>query len=143
MAIVGKLAQTILSNKSKSLNAGFTLWSGIDTYQTEREKGSNIMSSLASAGFDMALTNVLGIGGYLAYTAAKELPSLAFNGYQAYNQYSRQLGLAQRNQAFQNMQYNDTEQVYTMRQAGMEIAKRSRYNTQQAMLGNEAKYMSR
>lgn len=30
-----------------------------------------------------------------------------------------------------------------MRQAGMAIAQRSRYNVQQAMLGNEAKYMMR
>ena len=42
---------------------------------------------------------------------------------------------------FAHAQFNDTEQAYTMRQAGMAIAKRSRYNINQAMLGNEAKYM--
>ena len=37
--------------------------------------------------------------------------------------------------------FNDTEQVHTMREAGMNMLQRSKYNTQMALMGNEAKYM--
>lgn len=107
----------------------------------EKEGGAGTLSAAASAGMDLALPMMMNVGPYLALEAVKELPSLAYNGYMAADQYRRQLGRQSRNNAFINAKFDDTEQTYTMRQAGMAIAQRSRYNTQQAMLGNEAKYM--
>lgn len=140
---VGNLAKTILSNKMTSLNVAFSGISALDTYQTEREEGAGFAKATASAVFDAALVSTVGFVPYLAYFMAKEIPGLAVDAYQAYGQYSRQLGAMQKQQAFQNAKFNDTEQAYTMRQAGMAIAQRSKYNIQQAMLGNEAKYMMR
>ena len=48
---------------------------------------------------------------------------------------------ANRNIPFSNATFVDTKQAYTMRQAGMQLAQASKYNLQQAMLGNEASMM--
>ena len=40
---------------------------------------------------------------------------------------------------FSNSTFIDTQQTYTMRQAGMNLAKQSKYNIQQAMMGDEAR----
>ena len=39
---------------------------------------------------------------------------------------------------FYNATFNDTQQAYTMRQAGMQLAENSKYNLQQSLMGNEA-----
>jgi hypothetical protein len=73
--------------------------------------------------------------------ALSAAPQAAAKAARFYGQWNRHLSQMAKQQAFQNASFSDTEQAYTMRQAGMAIAQRSRYNTQQAMLGNEAKYM--
>lgn len=139
MSIPGKLARTILSNKMTTANAVLSLGFGIDSYQTAREEGSGVIGALGTAAFDTVLPMVTGMIPYLAFEGITSVAPAAIQGY---DQYSRQLG-AQYNKRgpFAHAQFNDTEQAYTMRQAGMAIAKRSRYNINQAMLGNEAKYM--
>ena len=59
---------------------------------------------------------------------------------------------AQRRAYYANEQYQapfrtntfvDNEQLYTMRQAGMELSKQTKYRQVAAMMGNEARYMHR
>ena len=46
-------------------------------------------------------------------------------------------------QPFQNAMFNETDGAYTMRQAAMNVMKRTQYNNKMAVIGNEAKYMKR
>ena len=50
---------------------------------------------------------------------------------------------AANNQVFGGAQFMDTQQLATMRQSGMEMAKMSQYNLQQTLMGNEATYLHR
>lgn len=142
MGLVGGLAKHIMSNKMSSATTAFGIISGLDTYQTAREEGGSFLGAVGSAAADIALPMMMGAVPYLALSVGKELAGAAISGgYDAYRQYASNLGQIHRANAFSNASFNDTEQVHTMRQAGMAIAQRSRYNTQQAMMGNEAKYM--
>ena len=46
-------------------------------------------------------------------------------------------------QVFGDAQFMDTQQLATMRQSGMEMAKMANYNLQQTLMGNEATYLHR
>lgn len=131
------VAQALWKNK---FNAGIAGFVGVSTYKDDREAGAGFMSSVAHAGIEAALP-LINLPAYFAYTAATVLPEATYKGYTAADQYKRKLAAEASNAAFVNARFNDTDQTYTMRQRGMEIARRGRYNTQQAMLGNEAKYM--
>ena len=139
--MLGALAKTILTNKMTTANVAIGAISAADTYQASREDGQSVPGAILSAAFDASLATV-SMPLYLAYQGITSIAPSAIEGYLDYERASkRDLNARYRQKAFSNVQFNDTEQAYTMRQAGMAIAQRSRYNTQQAMLGNEAKYM--
>ena len=120
------------------LNAGMTGAFGIMDYDDARKEGDSVPWAAAKAVGNAALFNMLGFWGYIAYETATSAPGMAYDFAKWQSRYRRQLGAEMKQQAFQQAQFQDTQQTYTMRQAGMAIASRSRYNTQQAMLGNEA-----
>lgn len=123
-------------------NGGLGLYSGVDEYQEKREEGSSVIGAAASSIVDFALP-MISMKLFLGYQAAKAIPGMAIDGAMAIEQQDRKLRRMNRQQAFTNASFSDTDQYHTMRQAGMAIAQRSRYNTEQAMIGNEAKYMMR
>ena len=45
--------------------------------------------------------------------------------------------------SFSGAQFADNQQLATMRQSGMEMAKMSQYNLQQTLMGNEANHLHR
>ena len=56
----------------------------------------------------------------------------------------RQLDRDARNQMpFRNYTFVDGPQIATMRQAGLALARRSKYELQQTVMGNEARYLHR
>lgn len=140
---MGLMASMI--RKSGGLGGAVSWGTGIyfaqDTYNESREQGKGVLASAADAGMDAAMGFLLKPKGYFAMQALAAAPQTAANLMRSYGQWNRHLSQMAKQQAFQNASFSDTEQTYTMRQAGMAIAQRSRYNTQQAMLGNEAKYM--
>jgi Sec-independent protein translocase protein TatA len=139
---VGKaLGNVVKHKKMAAFNAGLSAWAGIDSYQTAREEGGSKLGAAAGAVVDAALPFVLGAPAYAAYFAATELPELAVTASDAMGTYQRNMAKASSNRAFVNAHFDDTQQAFTMRQAGMAIAQRSKYNMQQAMMGNEARYM--
>lgn len=71
------------------------------------------------------------------------MPTLAVNTVEGINTMSRSMNSMQKRQVFGDAQFMDTQQLATMRQSGMELAKMSQYNLQQAMMGNEAEHMHR
>ena len=122
---------------------GMNGYFGISTYQEARQEGHGVVGSAVRGVGETALAAFMpgGILGYMAFEAARNAPSLAYDAYQWQKDYRRQLGREQKQLAFQNTAFQETQATYTMRQAGMAIAARSRHNTEQAMLGNEARYM--
>ena len=139
---VGKaLGDVAKHHKMTAFNVGVSAWAGIDSYQTAREEGGSKLGAAAGAAVDAALPFVLGAPAYAAYFAATELPELAVTVSDAMGTYQRNMAKTSFNRAFVNAHFDDTQQAFTMRQAGMQIAQRSKYNIQQAMMGNEARYM--
>lgn len=139
MANMGKsILKHLWKNK---VNTAFGVWTGLDTYQEKRQEGAGVISSAASGVIDAALPMMMPISVYMGMELATGIPTAAVEGAIAANQYKHKLAQEARGQAFVNAKFNDTQQAYTMRQAGMAIAERSKYNVNQAMLGNEAKYM--
>lgn len=141
MSAAGSALKYLKNHGGDLFNYGTGVAFGISTYQEKREEGNGILSSVAHGAMDTVLPLTMGVWPYMALQVASGLPSMAMAGVETYGRYKRQLGNLQRNHAFQTANFSDTEQAFTMRQAGMNIAKRSKYNIQQAMLGNEAKYM--
>ena len=124
------------------LQAGFAGWQATDTYKEKRQDGhSKLTSAILGAG-DAALWGFFP-GQMMALEAVSSIPTAAYEFGKWQSSYRRQLGREQRQVAFQNVAFQDTQATYTMRQAGLAIAARSRDNTQAAMLGHEAAYMKK
>ena len=77
------------------------------------------------------------------YHAAKWLPQGIIKGTEALYKENRRMNSAANVQVFGGAQFQDTQQLATMRQSGMEMAKMAQYNLQQTLMGQEATYLHR
>lgn len=114
-----------------------------NTFVNSRKEGKGLVSSAGAAASDAFIYDVVGFGAMTALGAAKVLPKAMVGGVEGLAKMSRQMSQAVTNAPFVNATFADSQQAYTMRQAGMQMAQASKYNLQQTMLGNEAKYMHR
>ncbi len=121
---------------------GMNLFNTVSTYKEERKEGKSVLGSAARAGVDFALGEVLGMK-YMGVMAAQALPRMAVKGLEGLGKLTREKNNMQRHEAFGYASFQDTQQLATMRQSGMEMAKMANYNLQQTLMGNEAKYMHR
>ena len=92
---------------------------------------------------DFVLSETLGFGAYMALNLVKEVPDLAVKGAAALFKETRRMNSAARFSTFGDASFQDTQQLATMRQSGMELAKMSQYRLEQTLMGNEAKYLHR
>lgn len=125
-----------------AFGTGLNLFNTIATYKEERKEGKGVVNSLARAGIDFALGEALGMK-YLGIMAAQALPRVAVKGIETAGKLTREKNNMQRHEAFGYASFQDTQQLATMRQSGMEMAKMANYNLQQTLMGNEAKYLHR
>lgn len=124
------------------LNIGLNGYFGYQTYRDSREQGMGRLGSTASAVADMVMADVVGMPAYLGAMAVSGLPKAAVSGYENLTKMGRSMSMnSASNQPFKNAMFNDSNQAYTMRQAGMQLAKASKYNLQNSMLGQEAQYL--
>lgn len=144
-AIVNKLFKDEQGNwsKAKMLNVGATGYFSASTYSDSRAEGNGVATSLVSAAGDAALSAMLNPWAYLGLTAAPALAEAAIDGYHAMDSYGRQLQAQRRNVPFQNATFVDSQQTYTMRQAGMNLARQGQMAAQQTSMGNEASALAR
>ena len=110
-------------------------------YRDARERGRGKLASVAKAGTEFALGELMGIGWYAGYQIAKAAPSMVVGGLEGAAKMQRSMNKTSRQVPFQNATFKDYNQAMTMRQAGMQMAQASRYNLQQAIMGNEAQYL--
>lgn len=125
-----------------TFGVGLNLFNAKATYDEERKEGHGVFGSLARAGVDFALGEVLGMK-YMGLMAAQAAPRMAVKGVEGLGKLTREKNNMQRHEAFGYASFQDTQQLATMRQSGMEMAKMANYNLQQTLMGNEAKYMHR
>ena len=118
------------------LNAAFA----ISDYKDARDSGKGVVSSAVKAGALFAAGEVLQ-GAMLPVMLAGSIPKMAVGAIETTQRMTRQMNNMQRIQTFGESYFQDTQQLATMRQAGMELAKMSQYNLQQSIMGNEAQYM--
>lgn len=109
-------------------------------YESAREQGKGRLASLAKAGTEFALGEMMGLW-YLPYQAIKAAPSAVVGGLEGMAKMQRSMNKTSRQMPFGNSTFKDYSQAMTMRQAGMQMAQASRYNLQQAIMGNEAQYL--
>ena len=118
------------------LNAAFA----ISDYKDARDSGKGVVGSAVKAGALFAAGEVLQ-GAMFPVMLASSIPKMAVGAIETTQKMTRQMNNMQRIQTFGESYFQDTQQLATMRQAGMELAKMSQYNLQQSMMGNEAQYM--
>lgn len=123
-------------------NLGLNGMFAVSDYKTAREEGSSRVGSVAKAAGNFALYEAMGWW-TLPFQAASALPSAAVSGYEAVGKLTRQMNQQGKQVPFVNSNFQDYNQAFTMRQAGMQMAQASKYNLQQTLLGNEAAYLNK
>lgn len=119
---------------------GMAIWGAVSEYNNSRDEGKGVIPSAIRAAGSAAFDELLG-GWIPLYYGVKALPKLTFQGIESIAKNQRSLAYQSRRIPFANANFNDHQQAYTMRQAGMELARNSQYNLQQSLLGNEAQYL--
>lgn len=119
---------------------GMSGYGAYSDYQTARNEGKGKIASIAKAGTEFAMGELMGAW-YLPYQMLKGAPSAIVGGLEGAAKMQRSMNKTSRQVPFQNSTFKDYNQAMTMRQAGMQMAQASRYNLQQAIMGNEAQYL--
>ena len=122
--------------------SGVNVLGAIGDYKTARRKGHGVVSSAIRAGTEFAVAEALGLW-YLPVQLLKHTPGAVIKGADALYKENRRMNSAATNQVFGDAEFMDTQQLATMRQSGMEMAKMAQYNLQQTLMGNEATYLHR
>lgn len=130
-------------SKFDMANAAFSVIGAVSTYKSARREGHGVVSSTVRAGLDFAQGELLGFWGNLGVGLVKTIPSVAIAGTEMLYKESRRMNSAANAQVFGGAQFADNQQLATMRQSGMEMAKMAQYNLQQTLMGNEATYLHR
>lgn len=122
---------------------GGSVWAGHAEYSRAVKEGQGTGSALMRGAAEGLMVDILGLPVYAGLHLMAGAPRAATGAMEALGQYSRGLQQERPNMPFRNNTFMDTQQTYTMRQAGMQLAQRSRHNLQHALLGDEAKHMHR
>ena len=130
-----------LNKTSTLLGVGLPGMFAVNSYNEKRNEGSGVGEAFLNAAGEFAL-GFVSLPAYIGATVVSAAPGMAVGAYDWASQKSRQLQRSSRNVPFQNATFLDSQQTYTMRQAGMNIARQGRYAAQAAMLGNEAQSVS-
>lgn len=129
-------------SKMSMINTAMTGYMAVDSYSESRANGNGVIRSALAAGGDAIASTLLNPFVYMGITMAPAIGSAAVNTYDSLSQYSRQLQRQRRNVPFANATFVDSQQTYTMRQAGMNLARQGQMASRQTSLGNEASSVS-
>lgn len=138
-----EVAETSVAKKLLKRHGFNSIINGVFTiadYKESRREGDGVLKSAAKAGVNFAIGETLGLAAVPFYMASS-LPSMAVKGVEGVAKMNREMNAGARMQPFAEASFQDTQQLATMRQSGMEMAKMSQYNLQQTIMGNEAQYL--
>lgn len=125
------------SVKKAAMGVGLNGYFAVSEYEDQRAEGNGMIRSGIAAAGDLAL-GYLNMPLMIAKDLVPAAAGAAVDGYYKLSQYSRGLQRQNRNTPFQNATFVDSQQTYTMRQAGMNLARQGQYAAQQTTMGNEA-----
>lgn len=127
----------------KAFNTLFVAKTAVDSYKESRAEGKGVVSSTMRAGATAAVGEILGPKAYIAMMAAKALPTVAMKGADTLYREHRKMNSAANFLPLGGVNFQDSQELATMRQSGMELAKMSQYNLEQTLMGAEAKHLHR
>lgn len=131
-----------LGGAGNTFTIGISLYYGGTGYANSRDEGRGVVGSAAQGLSDAFLVNVLGFPLYVGGGLAMAAPKLAVGAYDTLSQKMRSMERGSM-APFASNTFVDSQQAYTMRQAGMQMAENSSMNTKKALMGNEAQYLHR
>lgn len=124
-------------------NVGVNALMTIGEYKEGRNEGKSVLGAATDAAVNFVGMEMLGIWGALGLGAIKGGTTLAAKTAKYTIESSRSMNNIQRFTPFADAQFQDNQQLATMRQSGMELAKMSQYNLQQTLMGTEARNLHR
>ena len=126
-----------------AVTVGFSAKAAVDKYKEARAEGKSAGSAAIRAGASAVAAEVLGPLGSTALMAAQVAPKIATEGANAlYTEY-RRMNSASNFVPLGGVNFQDSQELATMRQSGMELAKMAQYNLEQSLMGAEAKHLHR
>ena len=137
------LASAARGNKSAVFGGIMSGAMAISDFKENRKEGKTVIESAGSAAFEFAKGEVLGLWGMAGLSLVEGVPKAAVSVYNEVQSVNRSMNNLQRFTPFSDSEFADTQQLATMRQSGMEMAKMANYNLQQTLMGTEAKYLHR
>ncbi len=140
--VVSKLDQLKNMSFMDKLGTMGNIIGAVSDYKNARREGHGVASSALRAGAQFVLGEALGWW-VIPYEIMKHVPGGIIKGTEALYKENRRMNSAANNQLFGGVQFQDTQQLATMRQSGMEMAKMAQYNLQQTLMGQEATYLHR
>ena len=115
----------------------------LNDYSTRRDEGNSALSATFGAVAEQGLAMATGFKGYMAFELLRN-SGVIVDALESFSAQRRAYYANEQYQApFRTNTFVDNEQLYTMRQAGMELSKQTKYRQVAAMMGNEARYMHR
>ena len=132
-----------MPSKASVLGTAGAVIGAISDYKNARRKGHGVVSSGLRAAGSFVIGEMLGWKAQLGLMAVRAIPGAVVKGADMLYKENRRMNSAANQQVFGGSQFQDTQQLATMRQSGMEMAKMSQYNLQQTLMGNEATYLHR
>ena len=130
-------------NLTKAITIGNAAIAAVDKYKQSKAEGKSTGSALIRAGGAAVAGEVLGIPGTLFLTAAQTAPKAIIAGADALYKEHRRMNSASNFVPLGGVDFQDSQELATMRQSGMELAKMSQYNLEQSLMGAEAKHLHR
>lgn len=127
----------------KAVTIGLAAKTAVDKYKESKAEGKSTGSSLIRAGGAAVVGEILGPGGYAALAIGQAVPKLIINGADALYKESRRMNSVSNITPLGGVSFQDSQELATMRQSGMELAKMSQYNLEQSLMGAEAKHLHR
>ena len=114
-----------------------------DKDKESKAEGKSTGSALIRAGGAAVAGEILGIPGTLFLTAAQTAPKAIIAGADALYKEHRRMNSSSNFVPLGGVNFQDSQELATMRQSGMELAKMSQYNLEQSLMGAEAKHLHR
>ena len=127
----------------KAINIGFTAKAAVDKYKESKAEGKSTASSIMRAAGSAAIAEVLGPTAQIGLDIAKAAPKVVIGGADMLYKENRRMNSAANFIPLGGVNFQDSQELATMRQSGMELAKMSQYNLEQTLMGAEAKHLHR